>query len=514
MKKLLLLIASVFLLLGGIGCSTTAAAPAIIRYNHFTTNTAPAIVAGTGISVSSNASGIYTVTATGGAGGYVYNFNANQFTAGSITNISLKDGMYATNAYVRPNSDSRSQLFFSDNLGGTNHAYFDYALGSDYFQLSTQGRTNAIWAWFNSTDTVVHNSALWIDGSLRMRNRTTGQFMSLDGNGYLIPSGVGTNGVILGVAAGSNVTTTTNNGVVTVNATGGGSSGYINPATFGGRLTLVSGNPVVTTNATNSIIYCEPFNGNLVSLLSASGTAWQTNFQSLSLNLTNSGGVGAGTNIDIFIGTNSAGGLMLTNTLWTSDSARAVAISLTNGIYTISTNIIWRYIGTARTDTSNQVVMAFGGAGTNGVAAKCFLWNVSNRQKAYPTVYDITTSWSMSSTTIRAANASTSNRVSFVIGLPSFMTSTYACGGNSAGSNASFVGVGVDSTSSITGSMGLIQGSTSSTSARGVFNGTVTEGFHYFQACERVNNNGTAATWFGLVSGAIQQMALSAEIEF
>lgn len=324
------------------------------------------------------------------------------------------------------------------------------------------------------------------------------------------------NSTIAGIIVEGSLTGTTNGRVITLsNPVPSSGSSFINPAMAGGRLTLVSGQPVVTTNATNSIIYYEPYNGNAIALLSSSGTAWATNFPSLSLNLTNIGGVGAGTNIDFFVGTNSSGVLTLTNTLWSSDTARAVAISQTNGVWVISTNIIWRYVGTARTDTTNQMVMAWGGVGGNGVPAKLFVWNQDNRIRASAMVADNTDSWTFNSTSWRNVNNSTSNRISCVIGQNVFINATATGFWTGTAFVGPVVGIGLNATNAPSGIAGAGANATSGASGQAVLRTNLSVGFSFFQAIEKQQANSATVTSSGdngIANNQIQGLTLELDL--
>lgn len=472
MKKLITIL---FLMLS-IACNAQS-----LKYNIFTTNTPAGFTNSVGLQVTTNG-GVFGLSLLIAPGtGITFATNSNTIT---ISNTIYGPFLTVSNT-VNSNTANITTVSNLAASNAVNITTVSNSANANTLNLTTVSNL----AVNNSLNiTTVSNSV-----NANTTNLTTVSNLAILNSNMLFTV---TNTYVRGVAAGTGVTTSTNNGTVTVNASTG--SSFINPAMAGGRLTLVSGQPVVTTNATNSIVYYEPYNGNAIALLSSSGTAWATNFPSLSLNLTNIGGVGAGTNIDFFVGTNSSGVLTLTNTLWSSDTARAVAISQTNGIWTISTNIIWRYVGTARTDTTNQIVQAFGGTGANGTQAKLYIWNINNQEPVSASVFDSTDSWSYNSTTWRSVNGSTSNRVSIVVGLPQYIlaTSSFGCLGNTTGQGTS--GIGIDSTTAPTGQTGwALSLNTTLATANSACATNISAGFHYVQAIERALSGSTTYTGYG-----------------
>jgi len=77
------------------------------------------------------------------------------------------------------------------------------------------------------------------------------------------------------------------------------------------------------------------------------------------------------------------------------------------------------YLGTVYANANGQVSYVWGSAAVGGGAALFGVWNMFNQVDVDTVVNDSTASWSQSGTsTLRAANGSTNNRVSFVVGLP------------------------------------------------------------------------------------------------
>jgi len=144
------------------------------------------------------------------------------------------------------------------------------------------------------------------------------------------------------------------------------SAGGIVAQTVNGRLTLQSGVAVSTTDQTaKTTIYFTPYQGNRIALFD--GSAWAgISFTELSLAL---GTLVIDKNYDVFVW-NNAGTLTLElGAAWTSDIARADAISLQDGVYVKSGATTRRYLGTFRTTTATT---------TEDSLLKRFVWNRAN----------------------------------------------------------------------------------------------------------------------------------------
>lgn len=117
---------------------------------------------------------------------------------------------------------------------------------------------------------------------------------------------------------------------------------YSNSIVNNFRLTLTTGVAVTTSDVVNAqTIYCTPFNGNKISLYN--GTSWDTLTSSeFSLSL------GTLTNkkpYDVFCYANS-GVPTLEFLVWTSDTARATALTLQDGVLVKSGALTRKYLGT------------------------------------------------------------------------------------------------------------------------------------------------------------------------
>lgn len=211
---------------------------------------------------------------------------------------------------------------------------------------------------------------------------------------------------------------------------------YDTAEVFQGRLTTESGVPVSTSDrVAQSTLYFTPYQGAKVRLYD--GTAWNTfSFNEISLTLS---GLTASRNYDVFIYDNSGSPALELSTVWTSDTARAQAVNMFEGIYTLQTNRTRRYVGTIR---------ATGATTTEDSATRRFVWNVSNRVPRFLVVTETTNTWSYTTNTLRQTNANTANQVEFVEGISEVLSRAVAINIVTAGTTARLMdaGIGVNAT--------------------------------------------------------------------
>lgn len=173
-----------------------------------------------------------------------------------------------------------------------------------------------------------------------------------------------------------------------------------------GRLTLSSGVPVTTSDISSTVIYYTPYNGNMISLYD--GASWSSfAFTEISLALS---GLSIN-NYDVFIYNNS-GTLTLELAAWSSSTARATALVLTNGVYLKSGALTRRYLGTFR---------ATGGTTTASSKNNRFLWNLNN-QVELPVHQDTYNTYAYTGHTYttgawRSWNNDSNQRIGYVVGL-------------------------------------------------------------------------------------------------
>ena len=181
----------------------------------------------------------------------------------------------------------------------------------------------------------------------------------------------------------------------------------------GGRLTLESGVPVPTADQTaKTSIYYTPHLHNIVNLWD--GANWvPTTFTEKTLAL---GTLTSAKPYDVF-GYLSSGQLVLELLAWTSDTARATAVTLQDGRYCKSGDKTRLLLGSFYT-TSTTTTEDSGGGSTTQVGGKRFIWNTYNQVLRSARVIDTANNWTYTTGTIRRANAGTGdqNTVQFLYG--------------------------------------------------------------------------------------------------
>ena len=194
-------------------------------------------------------------------------------------------------------------------------------------------------------------------------------------------------------------------------------------------------NPVLTTDAVSqTAIYYTPYTGNTVPVFN--GTTYTvTNFTQLTLTLSSSQSLN--TLYDVFVFNNMGVLTLVTGPSWQSSAAgsgargtgadttqlqrlngllvNAVQIAGTNGTttYTIPANTA-TYLGSIYVDGTAGQISCYR---SYGQSRKWGVWNAYNRLPVYLKAGDPTSSWTYSSTTIRAANGNSANSVTTFSGL-------------------------------------------------------------------------------------------------
>lgn len=180
--------------------------------------------------------------------------------------------------------------------------------------------------------------------------------------------------------------------------------GFFSRGMAGGRLTLTSGTAVTTADVTGATnIYYTPYVNDRIALYD--GTRWLLyGFSELTLAV---GTLTSGLPYDVFLYDNS-GTLTLESLAWTSTTARATAITLTNGVYLKNGALTRRYLGTFYTTSTTQ---------TEDSVAKRFLWNYNNRVQRRLFMNEATASWTYSTASYQQVRAQAANQVEGVVGV-------------------------------------------------------------------------------------------------
>lgn len=256
----------------------------------------------------------------------------------------------------------------------------------------------------------------------------------------------------------------------------------------GGRLTLETGVPVSTTDQTSkTTIYYTPYNGDRISLYD--GTNWATYaFSQLSLSL---GTLTSGKNYDVFLYNNS-GTLTLEALAWTSDTARATSLTLTNGVYLKTGALTRRYLGTFRATSTTT---------TEDSLAKRYVWNSNNKVLRSLSLAMYTGLSHTYNGNAREWNNGTSvTRLQFVTGIDgeTFLANGY-CSITSGGfaCNAFF---GVDSTTTAFGATTSDDRASAFTRRSLTSVGQVNAGYHYMTWIQSTESAGTS-TFLDVIGG-------------
>lgn len=310
----------------------------------------------------------------------------------------------------------------------------------------------------------------------------TAQFQSLPALPVYLPNGsqAGLGNITAGlyyVIAYVSSYNSGNGGFVIISAQpSSGSSAATSTVQPQGRLTLTSGAPVMAANATaQTTIYYTPYIGGLIPIYS--GTAFvNTAFSEISLTLdSNSGHTGyqqSGKVFDLFVFLSSNVATLGTGPSWSTTTARGTGAGTTQlqmllGVWTNANSITLRtgngsgnttivaanqatYVGTMYATADGQTGMNFrpaaASSGTNNILG---LYNAYNMIRTTAISIDNKAGWTYATNTWQSADASTSNRITWVDGLAqSFVDAYYAIDMyTSSGSANGSIGINFNSTS-------------------------------------------------------------------
>lgn len=284
------------------------------------------------------------------------------------------------------------------------------------------------------------------------------------------------------------------------------------------RLTLTTAVPVLTTDTTAiTTVFYTPYLGQQITLWD--GSVWNLSNQSeVSQTLADSTksptATSANNNYDYFAWSDSGTFRCTRGPAWTSSTGRGSGAGTTE---LVRVNGVWMnnvaitngpaasrgiYVGSITTNASNQVDMMFApAAAAGGSANHLYLWNYYNRIDISSMCRDSTNSWTYTTKTWQSADASTSNRISYTLGLnEDSITAAYnAFASNGSNNVAIYAGIGLDVTNAMSGIS--VPGYTAAASAfvgpvglfRG-FSGGI--GLRFVQALEASAATNTT-TWYG-----------------
>lgn len=274
------------------------------------------------------------------------------------------------------------------------------------------------------------------------------------------------------------------------------SAATVYPKAPGLRLTTETGVCASSTDRTaQGTIYFTPCASSYAAVYS--GSAWIEFTQAeLSLALTAT----SGKNYDVFYAYNSGTPNLALSAAWTNDTTRADALATQNGMTVKSADHTLLWIGTIRASGTNVTEDSAGGA-TTQVGGKRFVWNAFNRQRRGCSVFDSTDSWTYATNTWRQINGTAGNKCEYVSGLAGMnidASSVVTMSVSNTATRGSMVGIGVDSTSAVSGIRGVmaIGGVTNIIPATARYTGTPGLGYHFVAPIEK-GGDGSVSDFYG-----------------
>lgn len=166
------------------------------------------------------------------------------------------------------------------------------------------------------------------------------------------------------------------------------------------------------------------------------------------------------------------------------------------------------YLGTIYASGNGATTWTYGAVASGGTAGLFGIWNMYNRVNVGTQVSDSSVNWTYNTAAWRAANNSSTMRVSFVFGLnEDGVSAVYNAEGSSVGSAAP--GVGLDTTGGFNSTQGFIANIGANQSIAAIFDGQAGSGFHFLSANEF---GGTSTTFQGTGSAPQVQTGLNVRL--
>lgn len=275
------------------------------------------------------------------------------------------------------------------------------------------------------------------------------------------------------------------------------------PNLNGGRLSLSSSVAVVQSDTTGTTLYYLPYRDDRVVLYDGSDNRIVYTWSSVSLAVSSFPSSGtANKNYDIFVYDSS--GLTLEAVAWTSDTARATAITQAGGMWVKSGTTTHRYLGTVRLNGNTQL---------EDSSTKRWVWNADNRVPCHLVKKDTTDSWNYTTATWRAANGDSTNSVSVVCGISEPLIDVQVLSMATNGSTSDFgVGVGVDVQTANSAQLMTGQFPTTNAPLAATYRAVPDVGETTYYWIEWSTATGTT-TWYGDVGLTARQSGITAEWE-
>jgi hypothetical protein len=215
-------------------------------------------------------------------------------------------------------------------------------------------------------------------------------------------------------------------------------AGVFVPITPGLRLTTESGVPVSTSDRTaQATIYYTAFVHSWVPLWT--GINWENVKLTAQLSLALSS-LTSGKNYDVFAYKSGVTAALELSAAWTTDTARADAVTQQDGYWVKSSTKTRLLIGTIRTTGTTT---------TEDSGAKRFVWNRYNRVlRPMKNAAETANSWTYgTANTMRQANSNAANQLDYVVGDNDLFVDAAVAASAFNSSGTVVLGVGVDSTS-------------------------------------------------------------------
>lgn len=431
--------------------------------------------------------------------------------------ISVQIGDTATNL-VLPIASARALLLLGFDASGnvTVTAGTPGPAGPSYPYAAAGGTVDAITASFSPAITFVPGATVAL--KLAGANATTTPTLNGNGTGVKTITKKGGTALAIGDLPGANAV------AILTPDTANGRWELLNPASSGGlaapqgRLCLATNTPVQNADLTaQTIVYYTPFVGNQVPINGGS-----TTFSQVSVTL-DAANTLSGNLYDLFM-FNDAGTIRLGyGPAWSSTSARGTGagtteLQFTNGLWTNKNSITLRYdsthtvagiaagaatyVGTMYATANGQTGIALNPAAASGGSNTFMaLWNAYNRVRMTGKSSDSAGIYSYTTNTWRAANASNSNRITFVDGLQQcHLQAAVTTADETASGSVNLgcaVGINLDSTSATPIVSAGGGASSSAYYSLMVPNASFYPvlGLHYIQKME--NGGGNAGSFFG-----------------
>lgn len=264
------------------------------------------------------------------------------------------------------------------------------------------------------------------------------------------------------------------------------------------RLYGTTGNPTADAGTALTTLFVGPYTGNTVALYNTGTAQWVSqSFAETSFAVPAT----TDTIYNVYINSASSTTIAITTTAWTNDTTPGAsnALTLLGGQYVLSSDNSKLFVGTFRTtsvsgqtqdDTSRRLVVSF-----------------INPLPCVASCEDATASWTYTSTTIRAANASSTDgtgRVAFLI--PNAGRSRVSAVNQTIGSTSTaftlFAGIGLDSTTAYSGfGCGVNTGGGVPALATSLYAGYPSSGYHYLSRLEASQTS--TSTFYGTQTSII-----------